>query len=69
MKVYNIKNLEKENKKRRPIAIKAVRKVDPDFEIGKRKFDVPRKTEGKQEILDRLEKEEFEEWVELAQNP
>lgn len=58
MKVYNIRDLEKQNKERRDIAIKAARKVDPDFEIGKRKFDVPRKTEGKQEILDRLEKEE-----------
>lgn len=60
MKVYNIKDLEKQNKKRRLIAIKAARKVDPDFVIGKRKFDVPRKTKGKQEILDRLEKEEHE---------
>lgn len=58
MKVYNIRELEKQNKERRNIAIKAARKVDPDFEIGKRKFDIPRKTEGKQEILDRLEKEE-----------
>ena len=60
MKVYNIRDLERESEKRRDIAIKAARKVDPDFVIGKRKFDVPRKTKGKQEILDRLEKEERE---------
>ncbi|MCD2138755.1 hypothetical protein [Salinicoccus halitifaciens] len=60
MKVYKYKELKKENQKRRHIALKAARKVDPDFYIGKRKFDVPRKTEGKQEILDRLDNEENE---------
>lgn len=60
MKVYNIKELEKQNDSRRNIALKAVQKVDPDYYLGKRSFDIPRKKEGKQEILDRLEREEYE---------
>ncbi|WP_342388807.1 hypothetical protein [Salinicoccus bachuensis] len=60
MKTYNLKNLDEQNNRRRDIAIKAVKKADPDFHKGKRKFDIPRKTEGKQEILDRLEREENE---------
>ncbi|MFP3359383.1 hypothetical protein R0K17_18790 [Planococcus sp. SIMBA_143] len=60
MKIYNLKILDEQNNRRRDIAIKAVKKVDPDFYRGKRKFDIPRKTGGKQEILDRLEREENE---------
>ena len=60
MKVYNLKVLDEQNNRRKEIAIRAVKKVDPDFYRGKRKFDVPRKTEDKQEILDRLEREENE---------
>ncbi|MFC3419962.1 hypothetical protein ACFOLA_10775 [Salinicoccus hispanicus] len=60
MKIYNLKDLDKQNNRRKDIAIKAVKKVDPDFYRGKRKFDIPRKTEGKQKILDRLEREENE---------
>lgn len=46
MKVYNIKELEKQNDSRRNIALKAVQKVDPDYYLGKRSFDIPRKKRG-----------------------
>ncbi|WP_411843827.1 hypothetical protein [Salinicoccus sp. HZC-1] len=58
--ISSLEALRKKNLERRPMALRAVRSVDPDFYLGKRAFDIPRKTEGKQEIIDELRRKEEE---------
>lgn len=59
MKTYTLEALKLNSIKNRDLAVKGVREVDPDFYIGKRHYDRPRKKHEKQLILERLRENEI----------
>lgn len=58
MKTIKQADMRKKNAERREQAIRAVRRVNPDFVPGVRYFDRPRKNPRKQRILDEMRKRE-----------
>lgn len=60
MKTEKLSDIRKRNAQRRPQALQAARRVNPDFVPGTRYFDKPRKNEKKQQILEEMRKKEDE---------
>lgn len=60
MKTLKLSEIRKENLQRKDLAIKAVRKVNPDFVPGMRKFDKKRKDIEKEELLKKMREREYE---------
>lgn len=60
METIEFEYLLRTSEERRERAIKAVRKVNPDFVPGTRHFDRPRKNKDKQKLLDQMRVRENE---------
>ncbi|MFC3418729.1 hypothetical protein ACFOLA_04465 [Salinicoccus hispanicus] len=54
MKEVKLSKIQKRNRERREDAIRAVRRVNPDFKPGDRYFDKPGRNPEKQRILDEM---------------
>jgi len=60
MKTAKLSDIHKRNARRRPQAIRAARRVNPDFVPGMHTSDRPRKDPHKQQTLDEMKEREDE---------
>ena len=60
MKTAKLSDIRERNAKRRSQAIRAARRVNPDFMPGMRTMDRPRKNPQKQHILEEMQEREYE---------
>ena len=60
MKTEKLSDIRKRNVQRYSAAMRAARRVNPDFVPGMRKFDKPRKNSHKQQILEEMQEKENE---------
>ena len=60
MKIAKLSVIRKRNDQNRSQAIRAARRVNPDFKPGVRTFDKPRKNPNKQRILEEMKEKENE---------
>ncbi|GAB3058852.1 hypothetical protein ACFOU0_04475 [Salinicoccus sesuvii] len=58
MKTLTLSDVRKKNREKRKDAVRAIRRVSPDFMPGDRNFDRPRRNPEKQRILDEMRKKE-----------
>ncbi|AKG73437.1 hypothetical protein [Salinicoccus halodurans] len=60
MKTAKLSDIRKRNAQRRSQAMRAARRVNPNFAPGMRTFDRHRKNAHKQQILEEMQKREYE---------
>lgn len=60
MKTAKLSDIRKRNAQRRPQAMRAAKRVNPDFVPGMRTFDRSRKNQHKQRILEEMQEREYE---------
>lgn len=60
MKIAKLSDIRKRNAQRKPQAMRAARRVNPNFEPGIRTSDRPRKNTHKQRMLEEMQKREYE---------